>query len=250
MIDRAEEQLPPVVRIAGLLLIVLMAGCACVERAPRQTGATQGGAVAVEPVARPATPPQTDATQGAVAIEPVARPATPPQTDATQGAVAIEPVARPATPSTTGSTGNGVAMTDAPAAKAPARTPARVAASPAPAEQIAKKESTAPVIAKPASPPPLDLTSLEKRLRDTSAIGVFTKLTLKNQVDALLDQFRAHYQGRVKTTLAALRQPYDQLLLKLLSLLQDSDPSLAHAIATSREAIWGILSDPVKFSSL
>ena len=226
MIDRDEERLLPAVRIAGLLSIVLMAGCAGVERAPSRTGATQGGAAAVEPVARAATPPQSDATQG--------------------GAVAVEPVVRPATPSTTGSTGNSVAMTDAPAA----RTPAKVAASPAPVEQIAKKESAAPVIAKPASPPPLDLTSLEKRLRDTSAIGLFTKLTLKNQVDALLDQFRAHYQGRVKTTLAALRQPYDQLLLKLLSLLQDSDPSLAHAIATSREAIWGILSDPVKFSSL
>lgn len=241
MINRAEERLLPAVRIAGLLFIVLMTGCAGVERAPSQTGATQGGAVAVEPVARPATPPQTDATQsGAVAVKPS-------RTGATQsGAVAVEPVVRPATPSTTGSTGNSVAMTDAPAAK----TPAKVALSPAPAEQIAKKESAAPVIAKPASPPPLDMTSLEKRLRDTSAIGVFTKLTLKNQVDALLNQFRAYYQGQAKTTLAALRQPYDQLLLKLLSLLQDSDPSLANAIAASREAIWGILSDPVKFSSL
>lgn len=100
------------------------------------------------------------------------------------------------------------------------------------------------------TPPPLDLAALEKRLKETEAIGVFTKLTLKNQVDALLDQFRAHYQGRAKTTLAALRQPYDQLLLKVLSLLQDSDPPLARAIVDSREAIWGILSDPEKFMKL
>jgi biotin operon repressor len=39
-------------------------------------------------------------------------------------------------------------------------------------------------------------------------------------------------------------------VLKLLSLLQDSDPSLAAAIATSREAIWAILSDRTKFASL
>jgi hypothetical protein len=77
-----------------------------------------------------------------------------------------------------------------------------------------------------------------------------TKLALKNQVDDLLNQFRAFYQGKLKTTLAELRRPYDLLVLKVLSLLQDRDPSLAAAIAASREAIWGILSDPVKFATI
>jgi hypothetical protein len=36
----------------------------------------------------------------------------------------------------------------------------------------------------------------------------------------------------------------------VLSLLQDGDRRLATAIAASREAIWGILSDPVKFSKI
>jgi hypothetical protein len=35
----------------------------------------------------------------------------------------------------------------------------------------------------------------------------------------------------------------------VLSLLQDSDPSLARDIVASRSAIWGILADPKKFSS-
>jgi hypothetical protein len=96
----------------------------------------------------------------------------------------------------------------------------------------------------------LDLTTLETRLKETKAIGVFTKITLKNQVDDLLDQFRAHYQGRARTTLAELRQPYDRLVLKLLSLLQDGDPELARTIVASREAIWGILADPNKFATL
>jgi biotin operon repressor len=47
-----------------------------------------------------------------------------------------------------------------------------------------------------------------------------------------------------------LRQQYDLLLLKVLTLLQDSDPSLAAAISSSREAIWGILSDPDKFAKI
>ena len=96
----------------------------------------------------------------------------------------------------------------------------------------------------------LDLPALEKRLRETSAIGVFTKLSLKNQVDDFLDRFREFHKGSGGATLAELRQAYDLLLLKVLSLLQDSDPSLARAIVTSREAIWSILTDPAKFATL
>lgn len=96
--------------------------------------------------------------------------------------------------------------------------------------------------------PTLDLDSLERRLRETKGIGTFTKLSLKNQVDDLLDKFRAYYKRQSKLTPADLRRPYDMLLLKVLSLLQDSDPPLARDIVASREAIWGILSDQTKFN--
>ena len=118
-----------------------------------------------------------------------------------------------------------------------------------PTERAPKKESAAPVSVKQA-PPPLDLKSLETRLKETEAIGVFTKLALKNQVDDLLDKFRAFYQGRLETTLAELRRPYELVLLKVLALLQDTDPPLAAAIVASREAIWGILADRAKFTTL
>jgi hypothetical protein len=39
-------------------------------------------------------------------------------------------------------------------------------------------------------------------------------------------------------------------MMKVLSLLQDSDQRLASAIVSSREAIWGLLSDPKKFAAL
>jgi hypothetical protein len=106
--------------------------------------------------------------------------------------------------------------------------------------------AAAPVASKPAAPP-LDLASLKNRLRETRAIGVMTKLSLKNQVDDLLDKFRAYYKRQSDTTLTELRRPYDMLLLKVLSLLQDSDPVLARDIVASREAIWGILADRDKF---
>jgi hypothetical protein len=134
-----------------------------------------------------------------------------------------------------------VARTEPPAAGIPAKPPA---------ETSVKKPGATPAPAKKEAPPPLDLTSLETRLKETKAIGVFTKITLKNQVDDLLEQFRAYYQGRAKTSLAELRRPYDGLVLKVLSLLQDGDPELAREIVTSREAIWGILADPNKFATL
>ncbi len=118
-------------------------------------------------------------------------------------------------------------------------------APPTAAEQDLKKESPTPGTLKPAT---LDLATLEKRLRDTPAIGVFTKVALKNQVDDLVDQFRELHQRRGRP--AQLRQSYDLLFLKVLALLQDDDPPLAKTIVASREAIWGILADPVKFSTL
>jgi len=52
------------------------------------------------------------------------------------------------------------------------------------------------------------------------------------------------------TSRLELRHAYDLVLLKVLALLQDADPPLASAIAALREAIWGILSNPTKFSAL
>jgi hypothetical protein len=232
MIRRAEEKLMLLVPAAGLLILLLTAGCAGMDRAsqvePPKTGAMQEKAPAPEP-------------QQAAAKQEEAVAAKPAQTAPTQGGpVAVKPALPPAPPPVTASPIQSAAKPEVPAAKLPTQAPAP----PAPKEPAPKKESAAP----PA--PPLDLASLETRLKETNAIGIFTKLTLKNQVDALLDKFREYYEGRIKTTLAQLRQPYDQLLLKVLALLQDGDPPLARAIAQSREAIWGILSDPDKFKNL
>ena len=176
-----------------------------------------------------------------VGSPPPVAPPSPPAPNATQsGAATGESARAPATPSTSPSISQRDIKATPPAAKA---------APPASAVQGAKKGSTAPDVAKQKAPP-LDLASLEMRLKETKAIGVLTKIALKNQVDDLLDQFRNFYQGKLKTTLAELRQPYDLLVLKVLSLLQDGDPALASAIAASREAIWGVLSDRAKFATI
>jgi hypothetical protein len=103
--------------------------------------------------------------------------------------------------------------------------------------------------AKAAPAPSIDFTALENRLRSTGAIGVFTKLTLKNQIDDLFQQFKSFHQGR-GPALNTLRERYDLLVMKILSLLQDDDAALAKDVSASREAIWDVLVDPEKFAKL
>lgn len=102
----------------------------------------------------------------------------------------------------------------------------------------------------PAASPTLDLNTLTKQLKETKAIGLFSKIALKNKVDDLLDEFRKYYQGNAKVGMTDLRQSFNLLIMKLLSLLQDEDQTLASKIVSSREAIWNFLSDPKKFATL
>lgn len=124
---------------------------------------------------------------------------------------------------------------------------------PAPVAQVAapRKRADAPTLsARPAAAPALDLKSLEQQLKDTQAIGLLTKLSLKNQVDDLLAQFRSVYDGPRSVGVAQLRTPFDMLLMKVLALVQDKDPALARSIHASREALWDVLADREKFRKL
>ena len=151
----------------------------------------------------------------------------------------------------------------APATSRPARAAVPEPSVTTPAPQAANKKAAPPVAKtpapiaqapKPTAPPSasvtLDLNGLKKQLKETKAIGLFTKIALKNQVDDLLDQFRKYYQGKSKIDMMELRRSYNLLLMKVLSLLQNKDQKLASAIVSSREAIWGLLSDPKKFANL
>ena len=224
-------RLEPARATLAAFILVLLAACSMKPTSP---------AASSRPAAEPATPSAAAPTPEPKPAEPVAR---------------AQPAPPPSTPTVTE---KSAAKTEAPVvvekmaqSEAPEVRPATKAVPPA-VQQAPRKEAAPPAketpqAAKPKEPP-LDLGSLETRLKETKAIGIMTKISLKNQVDDLLNQFRAFYAGKLKTTLAELRRPYDLLVLKVLSLLQDADPSLAAAIVASREAIWGILSDPVKFA--
>jgi len=238
------------VRAIGMLLLALAAGCAGVKEAAPDPMA-QSRPMRIDPAAIVPIPegplanePPRSGTKEEAAVEsapPPAPPLPPPMTG--DKAVEIEPAAGAATPLAPPSTSASAAK----AAPPPAKVPAKVPATPVVIEQTRKNTAPPPVARTPE--PPLDVAALKARLRDTNAIGIFTKLTLKNQVDDLLQQFREHYLSGQNTSVAALRQPYDMLVLKVLALVQDSDPPLARTISGSREAIWSILADPQKFKS-
>jgi hypothetical protein len=228
----------------GLLLAVLAAGC--------------GTRKAVEPEysapAETAVPAPPEVEPPAAAPEPVApAPAAPePPRAVAAESQAPEPEAMP------GKTVPPPAPAK-PAAPAPSPAPPKVAAATPAASEPAPAPAPAPLPAKPVVPPTtpakpaeptLDLNALKERLKETDAIGVMTKLTLKNQVDDLMKQFRSHYKVRPPPDIGPLRQTYNMLVMKVLTLVQDGDPSLARTISASREAIWGMLADPVKFNTL
>jgi hypothetical protein len=228
-----ELSIPRTVGV-GLLLVVALTACAHFKgspspaaeaparSAPDVRASSDGQTAVAAPDTLPATPPATEspaagspATGGPPAV------ASPPPSPAPS-------TAKPAQPKTAGNA-NPKHGTPAAAQKAAA---------------------VAQPVAKPPAPPALDLAGLEQRLKDTHAIGLFTKLSLKNQVDDLLGAFRSFHGGQTQPPLAELRQRYDLLLLKVLTLLQDGDPPLASAISASREAIWGLLADRDKFQKI
>jgi hypothetical protein len=208
-------------RTSLVVLTVGILATGCAAKKPETPAAPQPQAVATPPAA-----PSPAATKPVAAA-----PGTPTATPKTTAPAAPTP-APPVTKA-------------APVTKAPA-TPAR-ATKPAAPPAAAPPAAVAVV---PVGPAPLDLIALKEELKATKAIGVFTKVSLKNKVDDLMAQFRVHYRGKTPPTMAELRQSYDLLIMKVLSLLQDSDKPLASKIVSSREAIWALLADPKRLAAL
>lgn len=117
--------------------------------------------------------------------------------------------------------------------------------------------ATRPGVAPGQTEASVDLAELEARLRSTDAIGFLTKLSLKGEIDDLLDAFAAYHAerqeravaGAAGDALASLRERFNLLLMKVLSLVQDEDEELFRMIAVSREALWRTLTDPRRFEA-
>lgn len=213
--------------------------------------ALSGCSVPAPPAAPPAAP--------GIATAPQAPPKPATQPAPAKASEAAAPHAPELLPKPEAATADAAAT----APKTPARPASRPTPTPkpmpAPKSMAAAKpapEPRAPTDAKPATAPapaaaaPLDLKALERRLKETDAIGVLTKLSLKNQVDDLVRRFRAYHDGQRPPTLNELRPTFELLLMKVLALLQDKDTALARDINASRDAIWSLLTDRNKLAQL
>jgi hypothetical protein len=225
--------------IVGFLVIAAVSGCASMKATSTSAGpdVAQG---AVPPASAPQSIPPPPSAASPSPPDPANKGSDNKGSD--QGSAATPPPASTAT-------GSSPAKAKSSAGARPAKQTGATAAHTRPPVLPPSASSPAPPPAAITSPT-LNLADLKQRLRETRAIGIFTKLSLKNEVDDLLNAFRALYRGPNKHPPVELRQRYDQLLLKVLTLLQDGDPPLAAEIASSREAIWSILADPDKFAKI
>lgn len=88
-----------------------------------------------------------------------------------------------------------------------------------------------------------DIEMLIERMKQTDAIGVISKLSLKNKVDDLLEQARIIKEDDSDTDKSeqteALRENFEGLILKTVTLLnKGEDYSLAEDIYLAREQLW------------
>ncbi len=96
----------------------------------------------------------------------------------------------------------------------------------------------------------VDFDDLIKRISDTKAIGVLTKLSLKRDIDGFEADLEAYHAGGAASSLEQLHERYDLLVHKLVGLLQDKDPDLASDITRARDPLWARLADPDEFTRM
>ena len=93
----------------------------------------------------------------------------------------------------------------------------------------------------------VDLQILGDMLADTKAIGLFTKLSLKKDIDKVLLRLKKFHGGKSKFTLEQLEEQYDLLLIKIAIHLQDNDLALHKHLCNAWLEIWEELRDFDRF---
>ena len=95
-----------------------------------------------------------------------------------------------------------------------------------------------------------DLNRIINRVTSSKALGFFTKLSLKRDIDRLLDDIKRYHGGKGDSTLDELHERYDALVHNLLILVQDKDEELVKSIDEGRDKLWAMLADEKKFATL
>ena len=133
-------------------------------------------------------------------------------------------------------------------ALAPAAKPKVIEKSASLAEKESKPELSEPAQVSPpvgqseAEKQTFDMNTLIERLKETEAIGIFSKLALRSDALDLVDSVKQYKASgaQPKSKLEKLRASFNGLVLKVLALL-NGDPGLAQNIRTAQNEIWNNL---------
>lgn len=84
----------------------------------------------------------------------------------------------------------------------------------------------------------INMEVLTARLKKTKAIGLFTKLAIRNDVSDLMGEVKRYRkQSMLASKITEIRESFEGLLMKIMALLDD-DPELSRDLYAGRESIW------------
>jgi hypothetical protein len=92
------------------------------------------------------------------------------------------------------------------------------------------------------------VNELLQRFSDSKAVGVFTKLSIKNNITHLNQSFGTYHQGKRPPTIEELRESYDLMVQEIMVLIQNKDPVLARDLYETRLLLWSYLVEPDKYA--
>ena len=209
--------MPATAYVVGLVFILQALGCTAggtqSEPDPRPGGPGVTGQQPVDVVRSQPVPaeavPMTVKPAAVTNIDPSPEPQSGPQpSGSVRDAPVVEPSPAADLPRMT------PALKETPAETAPpaAKPPVKIAIPPPPSKPVV----AAPVRSEPPPPPPLALATLEQRLKDTDAVGVFTKLALKNQIDDLMEEIDERVKKNERVLVTTLTKRMAEELTKYL----------------------------------
>jgi len=96
----------------------------------------------------------------------------------------------------------------------------------------------------------IDFETLEKKVSETNAIGLMTKLKLKGDINKLLSELKTFHAGNNLLTHEQHREQYDLFYMKVVSLVQEKDLELFHQLCNAWDPIWNSLHDENNFEEV
>lgn len=95
-----------------------------------------------------------------------------------------------------------------------------------------------------------DLGTLETKIRNTDAIDLFSKVSLKYEISSLIDEMARSHETKNAAGFTKQRARFEKLVDRMVIMLRKGDLSFAKEVEDSREALWKILNSPEKLLAI